>query len=66
MSTAQPTAEDDIVVALLGDEATVKHLYRHADCTLRPANAALEPIFVDDVQITAVWRVGSALWRVSP
>lgn len=49
----QPTAEDgDIVVALLGDEATVKHLYRHADCIeLRPANAALEPIFVDDVQI---------------
>lgn len=49
----QPTAEDgDIVVALLGDEATIKYLYRHADgIELRPANAALEPIFVDDVQI---------------
>ena len=41
-----------IVVALLGDEATIKYLYRHADgIELRPANAALEPIFVDDVQI---------------
>lgn len=49
----QPTAEDgDIVVALLGDEATVKYLHRHADrVELRPANAALEPIFVSDVQI---------------
>jgi len=49
----QPTADDgDIVVALLGDEATVKHLYRHPDrVELRPANAALEPIFVDNVQI---------------
>ena len=49
----QPTAEDgEIVVALLGDEATVKYLHRHPDrIELRPANAALEPIFVDDVQI---------------
>ena len=36
----QPTADDgDVVVALLGDEATVKALYRHEDqIELRPAN----------------------------
>ncbi|MGD9496258.1 MAG: transcriptional repressor LexA [Armatimonadota bacterium] len=49
----QPTAEDgEIVVALLDDEATVKYLHRHPDrIELRPANAAMEPIFVQDVQI---------------
>lgn len=49
----QPTADDgDIVVALLDDEATVKYLYRHPDrIELRPANAAMDSIFVDDVQI---------------
>jgi repressor LexA len=49
----QPTAEDgDIVVALLHDEATVKSFYRHEHhVELRPANSAMAPIFVDDVQI---------------
>jgi len=49
----QPTAQDgDIVVALLGDEATVKTLYRHEDrIELRPANSRMEPIFVEDLQI---------------
>jgi repressor LexA len=49
----QPTAEDgEIVVAMLEDEATVKYLYRHDDrLELRPANATMEPIFADDVQI---------------
>lgn len=49
----QPTAEDgEIVVAMLEDEATVKYLHRHADrIELRPANAAMEPIFCRDVQI---------------
>ncbi|MGI5818317.1 MAG: transcriptional repressor LexA [Armatimonadota bacterium] len=49
----QPTAEDgEIVVALLDDEATVKHLHRHPDrVELRPANSAMDPIFADDVQI---------------
>ncbi len=49
----QPTADDgDIVVALLGDEATVKTFYRHEDrIELRPANSEMESIFVDAVQI---------------
>lgn len=49
----QETAEDgDIVVALLGDEATVKRLYRHPDqVELRPANSAMEPIFSQNVAI---------------
>jgi len=51
--TQQPTAEEgDIVVAMLGDEATVKYFHRHADrVELRPANSAMEPIYADDVQI---------------
>jgi repressor LexA len=49
----QPTAEDgEIVVAMLDDEATVKHLYRHPDqVELRPANSTMDPIFADDVQV---------------
>jgi len=45
----QPVAENgDIVVALLGDEATVKKLYiRDAQIELRPANPAYRPIPVD-------------------
>lgn len=49
----QPTADDgEMVVALLDDEATVKYLHRHPDrIELRPANAAMDPIFCNDVQI---------------
>ena len=37
----------DVVVALLDDEATVKHYYRHGDMIeLRPANSAMESILV--------------------
>ena len=49
----QETATDgDIVVALVGEEATVKRLYREADhVRLQPENAAYEPIRSKDVQI---------------
>ncbi|MCL2808175.1 MAG: transcriptional repressor LexA [Coriobacteriia bacterium] len=49
----QPTADNgDIVVALLGEDATVKTFYREKDCIrLQPQNAALEPIYTRDVQI---------------
>ncbi|MCD6361552.1 MAG: transcriptional repressor LexA [Armatimonadetes bacterium] len=49
----QPTAENgEIVVALIGDEATVKYLHRRdGRIELRPANSAMEPIVADDVQI---------------
>lgn len=49
----QPTAEEgEIVVALLGDEATVKYFHRRRNqIELRPANPAMKPILADEVQI---------------
>ncbi len=49
----QPYAEDgDIVVALLGDEATVKYFRRRRNRVyLDPANARMQPIVADDVQV---------------
>jgi repressor LexA len=49
----QLTAEDgDIVVALLGDEATVKRFYKESDrIRLQPENPDYSPIFAQDVQI---------------
>jgi repressor LexA len=48
----------ETVVALIGNEATVKRLYREPDgrVRLQPANAAMEPILVDqgDLQIRGV------------
>lgn len=49
----QETANDgDIVVALVGEEATVKRFYQEADhVRLQPENAAMEPIRSRDVRI---------------
>jgi len=49
----QPYAENgEIVVALLGDEATVKHFRRRRNhIYLEPANRKMQPIPADDVQI---------------
>jgi repressor LexA len=49
----QNTASDgDIVVALIGDDATVKRFFKEADrVRLQPENSALEPIYVRDVTI---------------
>lgn len=49
----QSTARNgDIVVALLGDEATVKTYYRENDhIRLQPENSRLEPIITRDVKI---------------
>lgn len=42
----------DIVVALIGEEATVKRFYKeNGHYRLQPENAAMEPIFTDEVQI---------------
>lgn len=42
----------DIVVALLGDEATVKTFYKEKDyIRLQPENPVLEPIIVNDVSV---------------
>ena len=52
---AQTANNGDIVVALLGDEATVKVYYREADCIrLQPCNESMEPIFTREVQIMGI------------
>ena len=50
---AQDTAEDgDVVVALLGEEATVKRFFREADhIRLQPENDAMEPIRSKEVRV---------------
>jgi repressor LexA len=50
---SQDTARDgDIVVALLGDEATVKRFFREPDhIRLQPENEAMEPIRSPDVKV---------------
>jgi repressor LexA len=47
------TAEDgEIIVALIGDEATVKRYFRESDhVRLQPENATMEPIRTTDVKI---------------
>lgn len=49
----QPVAENgDIIVALIDNEATVKHFYREdGRVRLQPANSSMEPIYVDDVAV---------------
>jgi repressor LexA len=50
---SQQTARDgDVVVALLGEEATVKRFFREADhVRLQPENDAMEPIRSKEVQV---------------
>jgi repressor LexA len=49
----QETARDgEIIVALVGDEATVKRFFRERDhIRLQPENEAMEPIIVRDVSV---------------
>ena len=49
----QETAQDgEIVVALVGEEATVKRFFREADhIRLQPENAEMEPIRTSDVRV---------------
>ena len=49
----QETARDgDIVVALLGEEATVKRYYKEKDhIRLQPANETMKPILSADVRV---------------
>lgn len=49
----QPNAENgDIVVALIGDEATVKTFYKEKDhIRLQPQNSSMDPIIVHEVSI---------------
>jgi repressor LexA len=61
----QDTASDgEIIVALVGEEATVKRFFREADhIRLQPENASMEPIRVREVQILG--RVVGVCRRVS-
>jgi repressor LexA len=61
----QDTASDgEIVVALVGDEATVKRFFREEDhVRLQPENAAMEPIRTRDAQVLG--RVVGVCRRVS-
>ena len=49
----QETADDgEIVVALVGEEATVKRFFQEADhVRLQPENEAMEPIRTREVQV---------------
>jgi repressor LexA len=54
----------EIVVALLGEEATVKRFYKESDhVRLQPENEALEPILTRDVQVLG--RVVGVFRRVT-
>jgi repressor LexA len=58
---AEQADDGEIVVALIGDEATVKRLYREQDhVRLQPENSAMEPIRTTDAQVlgkvTGVFR----------
>jgi len=61
----QETAGDgEIVVALMGEEATVKRFFREEDhIRLQPENEAMEPIRTRDVQV--IGRVVGVFRRVS-
>jgi repressor LexA len=61
---SQDTAQDgDVVVALLGEEATVKRFFRESDhIRLQPENEALEPIRSKEVKVLG--RVVGLLRRV--
>ncbi len=61
----QPTAEQgEIVVALLGDDATVKRLYKDADkIRLQPEHPTMEPILVQQNQPLAILGKVVAVFR---
>ncbi len=58
-------ADGDVVVALLGDEVTLKRIYRQAAgrVRLQPANAALPPLIVAADQVTVQGIVVGLLRR---
>jgi len=64
----QPTADDgDIVVALLGDEATIKRFFKGEDgVRLRPEHPTMEPIMVPKQQsLTVLGKVVAVFRKVS-
>jgi repressor LexA len=62
--TTETARNGEIVVALLGEEATVKRFYKERDhVRLQPENEALEPIRTRDVQVLG--RVVGVFRRVT-
>jgi repressor LexA len=62
--TTETARNGEIVVALLGEEATVKRFYKEKDhVRLQPENEALEPIRTRDVQVLG--RVVGVFRRVT-
>ena len=48
----EPAENGDIVVAMIGDEATVKRIfYEKGRVRLQPENASMQPIYADHVQV---------------
>ena len=64
----QPTAEHhDIVVALLGEEATVKRLIRDGDrLQLQPEHPTMEPILITEERPMTVLGKVVAVFRHIP
>lgn len=64
----QPTANDgDIVVALLGEDATVKRFYRDGDqVRLQPEHPTMAPILVTKQQPLAILGKVAAVFRKLP
>jgi len=61
---SETAADGEIVVALIGEEATVKRFYREKDhVRLQPENVTMEPIRSDEVSI--VGKVVGVFRRVS-
>jgi repressor LexA len=61
---AQQAQDGEIVVALVdGHEATLKRLYHEPDGRIRlqPANASMQPIFVDAASVQVQGRVLAVL-----
>jgi repressor LexA len=62
----QDTAEaGDIVVALIGEEATVKRFYRdNGKVRLQPANASMEPLLFDPAEVAIQGKVIGIMRRL--
>ena len=64
----QPTADNgEIVVALLGEEATVKRFFKEEDCIrLQPEHPTMEPLLIPKAQpVTVLGKVVAVFRRVS-
>jgi repressor LexA len=62
----QDTAENgDIVVALIGEEATVKRFYRdNGRVRLQPANARMQPLLLDPAEVAIQGKVIGVMRRL--